>query len=239
MSVNSRIVRNKNSDEVNSSKVRDGGAVSSGKTASLECLIPLLIEREIEVAVVTNDLLTTEDADRLKSKALLPPSRITTVETGSCPHTAIRKNPTMNLLAIQDLHLLHLINIKSKKIIAIALVVLRNNTLKLQLKCNPEGQTMIAHQYETHPLQVSCPFRLDRGGDLAEGKAPNNHRAYLYLRNNSPGLFAEDELNLSLCLEEKTKLYLTEQSATKVHPTMMPEVTAKVHDRWTFAKDAR
>ena len=84
-----------------------GGAVGSGKTALLECLIPLLTERDIEVAVVTNDLLTTEDADRLKSKALLPSSRITAVETGSCPHTAIREDPTMNLLAIQDLHLLH------------------------------------------------------------------------------------------------------------------------------------
>lgn len=84
-----------------------GGAVGSGKTALLECLIPLLIKRDVEVAVVTNDLLTTEDADRLKSKALLPYSRITAVETGSCPHTAIREDPTMNLLAIEDLHLLH------------------------------------------------------------------------------------------------------------------------------------
>ncbi|VEP14441.1 Urease accessory protein UreG [Hyella patelloides LEGE 07179] len=83
-----------------------GGAVGSGKTALLECLIPLLKDREIEVAVVTNDLLTTEDADRLKKKAILPDRRITGVETGSCPHTAIREDPTMNLLAIQDLELL-------------------------------------------------------------------------------------------------------------------------------------
>lgn len=83
-----------------------GGAVGSGKTALLECLIPLLKDREIEVAVVTNDLLTTEDADRLKKKAILPERRITGVETGSCPHTAIREDPTMNLLAIQDLELL-------------------------------------------------------------------------------------------------------------------------------------
>jgi urease accessory protein len=121
---------------------------------------------------------------------------------------------------------------------AIAQKALRDSTLELQLKCNSEGKTIIARQYETHPLRISRPFRLDRGGDLAEGEAPNNHRAYLYLRNNSPGLFAGDELNLSLCLEEKTQLYLTEQSATKVHPTTMPEVTAKVHYQWTIAKDA-
>lgn len=84
-----------------------GGAVGSGKTALLECLIPLLKAHQIEVAVVTNDLLTTEDADRLKQKAVLPPGRITGVETGSCPHTAIREDPTMNLLAIQDLELLY------------------------------------------------------------------------------------------------------------------------------------
>ena len=84
-----------------------GGPVGSGKTALLECVIPLLTERKIEVAVVTNDLLTMEDADRLKQKAILSPSRITGVETGSCPHTAIREDPTMNLLAIQDLELLY------------------------------------------------------------------------------------------------------------------------------------
>ena len=84
-----------------------GGPVGSGKTALLEGLIPLLMQQGIEVAVVTNDLLTTEDADRLKQKGFLPASRIVGVETGSCPHTAIREDPTMNLLAIQDLELLY------------------------------------------------------------------------------------------------------------------------------------
>ena len=84
-----------------------GGPVGSGKTALLECLIPLLSQKGLEIAVVTNDLLTTEDADRLKSRGFLPIDRIVGVETGSCPHTAIREDPTMNLLAIQDLELLH------------------------------------------------------------------------------------------------------------------------------------
>ena len=84
-----------------------GGPVGSGKTALLECLVPMLTQQGIEVAVVTNDLLTTEDADRLKKKGFLPESRIIGVETGSCPHTAIREDPTMNLLAIKDLELLY------------------------------------------------------------------------------------------------------------------------------------
>jgi urease accessory protein len=84
-----------------------GGPVGSGKTALLECIVPLLREQGIEVAVITNDLLTKEDADRLKSRGILPSDRIIGVETGSCPHTAIREDPTMNLLAVQDLEILH------------------------------------------------------------------------------------------------------------------------------------
>lgn len=59
-----------------------GGPVGSGKTALLECLVPKLTQEGIEIAVVTNDLLTTEDADRLKSKGFLAPERIIGVETG-------------------------------------------------------------------------------------------------------------------------------------------------------------
>lgn len=84
-----------------------GGPVGSGKTALLECLVPMLTQQGIEVAIVTNDLLTTEDADRLRSKGLIAPERIIGVETGSCPHTAIREDPTMNLLAVKDLELLY------------------------------------------------------------------------------------------------------------------------------------
>lgn len=82
-----------------------GGPVGSGKTALLECLIPLLIKQGIELAVVTNDLLTNEDALRLQRQGFLPTERIVGVETGSCPHTAIREDPTMNLLAIKDLEI--------------------------------------------------------------------------------------------------------------------------------------
>lgn len=84
-----------------------GGPVGSGKTALLECIVPMLMNKGIEVAVVTNDLLTTEDADRLKRRGVLPPERIIGVETGSCPHTAIREDPSMNLLAVKDMEMLY------------------------------------------------------------------------------------------------------------------------------------
>lgn len=87
-------------------RVGIGGPVGSGKTALIEGIVPMLMSQGVEVAVVTNDLLTTEDADRLKQKGFLSPDRIVGVETGSCPHTAIREDPTMNQLAIQDLELL-------------------------------------------------------------------------------------------------------------------------------------
>lgn len=87
-------------------RVGIGGPVGSGKTALIEVIVPRLTAQGIEVAVVTNDLLTQEDADRLKRKGFLPPERILGVETGSCPHTAIREDPTMNLLAVQDLELM-------------------------------------------------------------------------------------------------------------------------------------
>lgn len=84
-----------------------GGPVGSGKTALLECLVPMLTQQGIEIAIITNDLLTTEDADRLKGKGFIAPERIIGVETGSCPHTAIREDPTMNLLAVKDLEVLY------------------------------------------------------------------------------------------------------------------------------------
>lgn len=104
----------------------------------------------------------------------------------------------------------------------------KSSTLELDLKCNSEGKTIIAHQYQTHPLKISRPFRLDRD---------KNCRAYLYLRNNSPGLFAQDRLNISLNLEQNTQTYLTEQSATKVHPMKTGE-TAEVSYQWNIESGA-
>ncbi len=80
-----------------------GGPVGSGKTALIERLIPSLEARGLGVGVVTNDLVTREDAERLRASGLIAPERVLAVETGACPHTAIREDPTMNLLAIDNL----------------------------------------------------------------------------------------------------------------------------------------
>ena len=79
-----------------------GGPVGSGKTALLEALCKRLRER-YDIAVVTNDIYTQEDAKILMRAEALPFERIIGVETGGCPHTAIREDASMNLAAVEDL----------------------------------------------------------------------------------------------------------------------------------------
>ena len=84
-------------------RVGIGGPVGSGKTALVEQLIPRLVARGTELAVITNDLVTREDAERLKRTKLLPADRIVAVEAGACPHTVIREDPTLNIEAAEVL----------------------------------------------------------------------------------------------------------------------------------------
>ncbi|MCH0540024.1 urease accessory protein UreG [Streptomyces sp. MUM 203J] len=79
-----------------------GGPVGSGKTATVAALCRALRDR-YSLAVVTNDIYTREDAEFLLREAVLPPERITAVETGACPHTAIRDDISANLEAVEDL----------------------------------------------------------------------------------------------------------------------------------------
>jgi urease accessory protein len=83
-------------------RVGVGGPVGSGKTALLERLCKLLRDR-YDIAVVTNDIYTQEDAQILMRAEALPFERIVGVETGGCPHTAIREDASMNLAAVEDL----------------------------------------------------------------------------------------------------------------------------------------
>ncbi len=82
-----------------SARLGIGGPVGSGKTALIERLLPLLAERGFSVAVVTNDLVTKEDAERLQKGGLIAPERVVGVEAGACPHTVIREDPTLNIEA--------------------------------------------------------------------------------------------------------------------------------------------
>tara|TARA_Y100001934_G_scaffold101991_1_gene125524 strand:+ start:5208 stop:5852 length:645 start_codon:yes stop_codon:yes gene_type:complete len=85
-------------------RVGIGGPVGSGKTALTDALCKTMRDR-YEVAAITNDIYTREDAEFLTRSGALTPDRIMGVETGGCPHTAIREDASMNLAAIDDMNL--------------------------------------------------------------------------------------------------------------------------------------
>ena len=82
-----------------------GGPVGSGKTAIIEAITPILLDMGVRVVIITNDIVTTEDAKHVKRtlKGTLAEERIIGVETGACPHTAVREDPSMNLAAVEDM----------------------------------------------------------------------------------------------------------------------------------------
>lgn len=85
-------------------RVGVGGPVGSGKTALLDALCKAMRDT-YDIAVVTNDIYTQEDAQFLMRSEALPAERIVGVETGGCPHTAIREDASMNLAAVEDLQI--------------------------------------------------------------------------------------------------------------------------------------
>lgn len=82
-----------------------GGPVGSGKTALIEAITPKLIEKGLSVLIITNDIVTTEDAKHVRKtlKGVLAEDRIIGVETGACPHTAVREDPSMNIAAVEEM----------------------------------------------------------------------------------------------------------------------------------------
>ncbi|GAB4372716.1 MAG: urease accessory protein UreG [Kiloniellaceae bacterium] len=83
-------------------RVGIGGPVGSGKTALMDALCKTLAER-YDIAAITNDIYTREDAEFLTRSGALPPERIMGVETGGCPHTAIREDASINLAAVAEM----------------------------------------------------------------------------------------------------------------------------------------
>src|SRR5687768_12196859 len=82
-----------------------GGPVGSGKTAIVEAITPVLLRMGAKVLIITNDIVTTEDAKHVQRtlKGVLNEEHILGVETGACPHTAVREDPSMNLAAVEDM----------------------------------------------------------------------------------------------------------------------------------------
>lgn len=91
---------------MNPIKIGVGGPVGAGKTMLVEKLTRAMHD-DISMAVITNDIYTKEDAKFLMHNGVLPENRIIGVETGGCPHTAIREDASMNFAAIDDLIAMH------------------------------------------------------------------------------------------------------------------------------------
>ena len=79
-----------------------GGPVGSGKTALLEDLTRVMSDK-YEMAVITNDIYTKVDEEYMKKNSVLDDDRIVGIETGGCPHTAIREDASMNMAAVEEL----------------------------------------------------------------------------------------------------------------------------------------
>ena len=89
----------------NTCRIGIGGPVGSGKTALIEAVTPRLLEMGYKVLVITNDVVTTEDAEHVRRmlRGVLVEERIIGVETGACPHTAVREDPSMNIAAVEEM----------------------------------------------------------------------------------------------------------------------------------------
>ncbi|MCH2406026.1 MAG: urease accessory protein UreG, partial [Nitrosopumilus sp.] len=89
-----------------------GGPVGSGKSMLIERLVPMLAEKGYSVCIISNDVISKEDADRMRAnlatnRGLLPENLVIGLATGGCPHTAIREDPSMNLSVIEEIESKH------------------------------------------------------------------------------------------------------------------------------------
>lgn len=101
----------------------------------------------------------------------------------------------------------------------VALARAVQNQLAIQIGLDRSHQSFVQRQYATYPFRLSRALRLD---------PTDAHRVYLYIMNSSPGLLAGDRFQINVRLSDRTALYLTDQSATKVHQ-MAVEQRARVH----------
>jgi len=89
-------------------RVGIGGPVGSGKTMLIEQIVPILSGRGYKVSIISNDVISKEDAERMRQnlatdKGLLPEELVIGVATGGCPHTAVREDPSINLSVVEEL----------------------------------------------------------------------------------------------------------------------------------------
>ncbi len=89
-----------------------GGPVGSGKSMLIERIVPILASKGYSVSIISNDVISKEDADRMRknlatNRGLLPENLVIGLATGGCPHTAIREDPSMNLSVIEEMEAKH------------------------------------------------------------------------------------------------------------------------------------
>ncbi len=89
-----------------------GGPVGSGKSMLIERLVPMLAEKGYSISIISNDVISKEDADRMRDnlatkRGLLPENLVIGLATGGCPHTAVREDPSINLSVIEEMELQH------------------------------------------------------------------------------------------------------------------------------------
>jgi urease accessory protein len=93
-------------------RVGIGGPVGSGKSMLIERLVPMLAEKGYSISIISNDVISKEDADRMRAnlatkRGLLPENLVIGLATGGCPHTAVREDPSMNLSVIEEMESKH------------------------------------------------------------------------------------------------------------------------------------
>ena len=93
-------------------RVGIGGPVGSGKSMLIERLVPMLAEKGYSISIISNDVISKEDADRMRAnlatkKGLLAENLVIGLATGGCPHTAVREDPSMNLSVIEEMESKH------------------------------------------------------------------------------------------------------------------------------------
>lgn len=145
-------------------RVGIGGPVGAGKTTLTEQLCRALAS-DVSMAVVTNDIYTREDAEHLMRMQVLPAERVRGVETGGCPHTAIREDASINLAAIDDL---------TKTIPDLDLVLIESGGDNLAATFSPELADLTLYVIDTAA-----------GQDIPRKKGPGVTRSDLLIVNKS------------------------------------------------------
>ncbi len=130
-------------------RVGIGGPVGSGKTALMEALCRQFRDR-YEIAAITNDIYTREDAEFLTRAGALPPERILGIETGGCPHTAIREDASLNLAGLDEL---------SRRFAGLDLVLIESGGDNLAATFSPELADLTIYV-----IDVSAGDKIPRKG---------------------------------------------------------------------------